>query len=163
MQRLSRISPIPWSRSGNGTPPQVSVPLAPSTPPGRRGFLFSCPLSSAAFPVALVRGQGRALCCALHRDGLPRRRGGQYCRGRYRRNRPLMRTPPCGGVDGQAGAGVSRASRGAPGTAPAAPRRCRPRAGSHIPSAPAAAGSSGCFHCARRSAARTGCRGRTPG
>lgn len=55
------------------------------------------------------------------------------------------------------------ASRVAPGSRPGAIRHCRVQARSRIPSAPAAAGSSGCFRCGHRSAARTGCRGRRPG
>lgn len=64
-------------------------------------------------------------------------------------------------------AGVVRparpASRAGAGSRPAAPRGCRLRAGSRIPSAPAAAGSSGSTRCGRRFAARTGCRDRRPG
>ena len=55
------------------------------------------------------------------------------------------------------------ASRVAPGSRPDALRRCRFPAGIRIPSAPAAAGSSGCFRCGHRSEGRTACRGRRPG
>ena len=55
------------------------------------------------------------------------------------------------------------ASCAAPGSRPDALRRCRFPAGIRIPSAPAAAGSSGCFRCGHRSAARTTCHGRRPG